>query len=193
MTQVLCTALLFRPRGTWLEFLGRYLGHPSAGPLGWLLAAAVAMLYVAYSAANSPVVRRYAFDPRTWAPFFGMRLAAIPMAFVTGFFEESFFRKFLMDAGAAQGFGVAAQVCGSALIFGLSHAIWGVFGGTARAALAVMAVTSMLGAMLAVVYLAAGRSIAPAIAAHVAINLILEPWLVMTSATGNWRQRSLPA
>jgi len=193
LTQVLCTALMFRPRGTWLEFLGRYLGTPTAAPPGWALAAAVVLLYVAYSASTSPVVRCYALHPASWAPFIGIRLAAIPMALVTGFFEESFFRKFLMDAAAAQGYGVTAQIIGSAVIFGSMHAVWGAFGGKLRAAAVIMAVTSLLGALLALVYVAAGRVIAPAIAAHVAINLVLEPWLILTSATGSWRQRTLPA
>jgi hypothetical protein len=193
LTQLVCTGLMFRPRGTWLEFLGRYLGTPAAGLLGWMLAGAVVVLYVGYSASTSPVVRRYALHPGSWGPYIGIRLVAILMAFVTGFFEEAFFRKFLMDAGAAQGYGMATQIIGSALIFGAMHAVWGVFGGKLRAAAAIMAVTSLLGALLAVVYVAAGRSIAPAIAAPVAINLILEPWLIMTSATGSWRQKALPA
>jgi len=193
LTQLLCTSLLFRPRGTWPEFLARYLTTPVAGDAGWTLAATVVVLYVAYSASTSPVVRRYALRPGSWAPFVGIRLVAIPMAFVTGFFEESFFRKFLMDAAAAQGYGVTVQIIGSAVLFGSMHAVWGVFGGNIRAAAAVMTVTSVLGALLAAVYVAAGRSIAPAIAAHVAINLILEPWLIVTSATGSWRQSALPA
>jgi len=192
LTQVFCMALLFRPRGNWFEFLGRYLGAPASGVLGWVLAAAVVVLYVAYSASMSPIIRRYAFDPGAWGSFIGVRLMAVPMALVTGFFEESFFRKFLMDAGATHGYDAAMQVIGSAAIFGFVHAVWGLFGGQVRAALVVMVVTGLLGALLAVVYLAGGRAIAPPIAAHVAINLVLEPWLIVTSATGSWRQRELP-
>ncbi len=79
------------------------------------------------------------------------------------------------------------------MVFGLAHAIWGVFGGKVRAALAVMLATTTLGALLALVYLAGNRSVGPCVAAHVGLNLFLEPWLVISSATLSWGKRSLRA
>lgn len=46
-----------------------------------------------------------------------------------------------------------------------------------------MIATGLLGIALAVVYLASGRILAPCIWAHVAINLILEPWLLIAAMT----------
>jgi len=51
----------------------------------------------------------------------------------------------------------------------------------------------LLGALLAVVYLIGHRSIGPCIAAHIGLNLFLEPWMIISSATGSWGKRSLCA
>jgi membrane protease YdiL (CAAX protease family) len=193
IAQALAAAWVFQPRDGWPAFLGRYLLKPPGTPTGWTLAVLVVALYVAYSASTSPVIRRYAFRPASWGAFAGLRLVAVPMAFVTGFFEEAFFRKYLMDVAAAHGFGLLPQILISAFVFGVLHAIWGVFGGQLRAALAVMVVTTALGALLAVVYVVGDRNIGACVFAHVAINLLLEPWLIVTSATQTWRRPSLPA
>jgi hypothetical protein len=42
----------------------------------------------------------------------------------------------------------------------------------------------MLGAALAVVYLASGRNVAPCIAAHLLINALVEPGLVLAAVRG---------
>lgn len=184
--QAIGAAWVFRPHDGWLAFLQRYLGNPPGTALAWSLSLAVVVAYVSYSSSRSAVIRRYAFNPAAWGPVAGLRLIAIPMAFVTGFFEEAFFRKYLMDLAQDQGIALWLQVLGSAVIFGATHAIWAVFGGKFRAALFVMLATMALGAALALVYLAGARSIGPCVAAHVAINLLLEPWLIITSATRSW-------
>ena len=51
----------------------------------------------------------------------------------------------------------------------------------------------IVGAALALVYIMGSRSLAPCAAAHIGINLILEPWLILTSASGSWRKRSIPS
>jgi len=183
----------FQFNGGWVEALLKYLGTPPGTLSAWLMAAAVTGAYVAYSATRSPVIREYAFRPSNWAPFWALRLFAIPMAFVTGFFEEAFFRKSVMDMAAGHGYGDLTQILISAVVFGLAHAIWGVFGGKVRAALAVMLATTTLGALLALVYLAGNRSVSPCVAAHIGLNLFLEPWLVISSATLSWGKRSLRA
>jgi|GEM_PF-1819987 len=193
VSEVIAVAFMFQPKGSWIDSLLKYCDNPPGTPRAWILAAVVTAAYVGYSAWRSPVIRRYAFDPASWGPFIGVRLFAIPMAFVTGFFEEAFFRKWVMDVVERQGSGALAQIILSAVVFGAAHAIWGIFGGKYRAALAVMLVTTVLGGLLAVVYLVGGRSIGPCIAAHAGLNIFLEPWLVISSATGSWGKQSVRA
>ncbi len=52
-----------------------------------------------------------------------------------------------------------------------------------------MLATSMLGAALACVYLLGGRTVGPCIWGHIAINAIIEPWLIVSavSRSGDWR------
>ncbi len=167
-----------------------YTFVPPGTVAAWLLAAAATIAYVTYAALRSPVIRTHMLAPGTWGPFLGVRVIALPMAFVTGFFEEAFFRKFLMNLAMHHGQGPAAQIAISAIVFGVAHGIWAVFGGNWRAALGPMISTGLLGAALAVVYLIGDRSLAPCAAAHIVINLFLEPWLLISSATNAWGRKA---
>jgi hypothetical protein len=178
---------VFQARGNLLKALWHYTITPLGTPMAWSQAVAVTVLYAGYSAYGSEIIRSHMLRPSTWHPFALMRLAALAMTLICSLFEEAFFRKFLMDWAMLHGSGIAVQVVLSAIAFGLVHAIWGVAGGNFRAAIGAMTATSILGAALAVVYIAGGRSLAPCVAAHTAINLLIEPWLIMTAATNGWR------
>lgn len=82
-----------------------------------------------------------------------------------------------------QGNGACAlmQIVLSALAFGLIHLSWSLLGGNLRTGAASAASTAALGLLLAVVYVAAGRNLLPAVAAHVLINLFVEPWLILSA------------
>jgi hypothetical protein len=193
VSELTAASFMFQPQGSWSSTLWQYVTHPPGTMLAWVASAVVTAAYVIRAALRSPVIRTYAFAPGSWFPFLGVRLLAVPMAFVTGFFEEAFFRKAIMDAAERHGLSAALQVVISALVFGVVHSIWAVFGGKFRAAFAIVMATSLLGGLLAVVYLIGGRSIGPCIAAHIGLNLFLEPWMVISSATASWGQRSLRA
>ena len=155
--------------------------------LAWVLAALVFALYVRHTLWSSELILRWRWR---WHP---LRLLAVPMALVTGMFEEAFFREFLMDYTARHygggGWGPLLQVLVSALVFGLVHAIWGLAGGSLVGAGFAMYYTSLLGGGLAIVYLAGGRGLWPCVAAHVAINLVCEPWMILSAASGAWTVR----
>jgi membrane protease YdiL (CAAX protease family) len=148
-------------------------GAPPAGAAAWACAALVAAAYIASSMRSLPYIRRHALDATP------LKAAAIPFAFVTGTFEELFFRQWLMDAALARGAGALTQMVASALAFGAVHAIWGLMGGSLVAAGKSMAYTGALGLALAGVYLLSGRQLAPAAWSHIAVNLAIEPWLLL--------------
>lgn len=149
---------------------------PNVWP-AWLLAAAVALGYILYSMRAMPLVgeRMFAWH---W-----LKLLAIPFAIVTGTFEELWFRKMVMDWAAGGGASALVQVALSAAIFGAAHGIWGLFARQWRVALGAALSTAGLGALLAIVYLAAGRQVAPCIWSHLAINLAIEPWLILAAVS----------
>jgi membrane protease YdiL (CAAX protease family) len=179
----------FRVKANWFTGLLHYAATPAGTPQAWALAALVTVLYAGYAAMGSPVIGRHMLRPASWRPYAALRLVAVPMALISGFFEEAFFRKMLMDW--AGGHSVVVQIALSALVFGAAHAIWGVIGGNLRAAAGAMIATTILGGALAAVYIVGGRSIGPCIAAHVAINLLIEPWLIVTAATNGWRRAAV--
>ena len=181
----------FRAHGDLATALLRYASTPPGTPFAWGLAVLVTAAYAAYAASASPFIRDHMLRPGRWRPYAWIRIVAVPMALISGFFEEAFFRKMLMDLAAHHGAVAPLQIVLSALAFGAVHAVWGVFGGNFRGALGAMLATSGLGAALGIVYVLGGRSIGPCIAAHVAINLLIEPWLIITAATNGWR-RSTP-
>ena len=191
LSETIAAAFMFRPAGSWLNALWNFASRPPGTTSAWMLAVLVLGAYLIRSAARSPVIRAYAFSPARWHPFLGMRLFALPMAAVTGFFEEAFFRKWVMDWAQQEGAGIVMQVLWSAILFGIVHAIWVVFSGKFRAAGAIVVTTGALGGLLAIVYLLGGRSIGPCIAVHIGLNLFLEPWMVISSATQSWGKPAL--
>jgi membrane protease YdiL (CAAX protease family) len=84
------------------------------------------------------------------------------------------------------GLPVALQVILSAVLFGLAHVGWGGLTGHLEIwpMIAAMAATMILGALLAVAYLASRRSLMPVIAGHAAIDMAIEPWLLLFMVSG---------
>ena len=155
--------------------VGRWLGvgAPPINPLAWGAAVAIALAYAGASMISLPAIRERVLDLN------GLKLLGVAFALVTGLFEEWFFRKWLMDLGANHGLSVIWQIAGSGVVFGLAHAIWGLFGGNLRAFFTSMAFTTVMGVALAWLYVFAGRQVAPAVWSHILINLIIEPWLLL--------------
>ena len=158
----------------------RYLGFAPgmAGNLaGWIAALLATVIFVAL-ALRLPSVRENLFRPSL------LKSLAIALAIVAGILEEVMFRRWTMNWLMAQGYGAIIQVLGAGLLFGAIHGIWGLMGKSFRAALGATIATGFLGMMLAVVFLLAGRSLAPCIAAHLLINLLIEPGLVLAATRG---------
>ena len=154
--------------GRWLG-----LGAPPISLFAWGAALAIALAYAGASMTSLPAIRANVFTLNR------LKLLGVVFALITGTFEEWFFRKWLMDLGAGQGLSAIWQIMGSGVIFGLAHAIWGLFGGNLRAFFTSMAFTTVMGLALAWLYVFAGREVAPAVWSHVLINLIIEPWLLL--------------
>lgn len=158
----------------------RYLGFaPEAyGRLaGWIAASVVAAVFVGFSA-RLQSVRENLLRPSR------LKLLGLAVAFAAGILEEAIFRKMIMDGVAAHDGGVLLQIAAAALSFGVAHGIWGLFGRSARVAIGATITTGALGAALAVVYLFAGRSVAPCVVAHIAIDALIEPGLVLAACRG---------
>jgi hypothetical protein len=164
--------------GNFLRWLGFLPGRHTPAPAGYLAAAIVAVLFVTLSAIRLPSVRANLLRPS------GLKLLAIGVAIAAGILEEIAFRPMLMDWAQSHGAGVILQVIASGLGFGIIHGIWAFFGGKWQAGLGAITATSLLGAALAIVYLVGHRSVAPCIAAHFALDLFVEPGLVLAALRG---------
>lgn len=149
-------------------------------PWAWMLAAAVAIGYVAYTFWAVPLTRANA---TTFSP---LKALAIPLALVTGTLEELIFRKWLMDALDSGGASALVQVAAAGLAFGLVHSVWAFFSREARIIAPVVIATTVLGTLLGITYLVGDRNVLPVIVAHVVINLVIEPWLLLSSVNGRW-------
>jgi hypothetical protein len=158
----------------------RYLGFApglSGHVAGWIAAAVATLVFVLF-ALRLPSVRRNLFRP-SW-----LKLLAVLLALASGVLEEVMFRRWTMNWLMAHGQGPIVQVLGAGLLFGAAHAVWGLMGKSLRAGLGAAATTTFLGAMLGIVFVLAGRSVAPCIVAHFAINLLIEPGLVLAAVRG---------
>lgn len=169
-------------------FIG-YIGiDPSALkiPGAWILATAAAVGYIVCTARMIPTVRRNLFR------FNGaLKWIAIYAAFTGGIVEETVFRRMLMEWLDANGINCLWQIGISGLAFGLVHISWGLLGGISRIGAGSVLATTVLGLLLALVYVVAARNVLPAIAAHTLINLFVEPWLIV-HAIGSAQGRKEP-
>jgi hypothetical protein len=158
----------------------RYLGFApgmTGNLAGWLAAAFTTVIFVAF-ALRLPSVRENLFRPSF------LKLLAIALAIAAGILEEVMFRRWTMNWLMAQGQGAVVQVLGAGLLFGAIHGVWGLMGKSLRAAIGATVATGFLGMMLGIVFLLAGRSLAPCIVAHFVINLLIEPGLVLAATRG---------
>ncbi len=144
----------------------------------WLLSAVIVLLYVTYTVKFVPFVGKNMFV------FSWLKAISIISTIVLGIFEELWFRKILMDWLLSFEYGFIIQVLVSGLVFGVAHTLWVLNGGQLKIALPVIFSTSMLGFLLAILYIVGDRNLIFPIAAHVTINLFIEPWLIVSSVSG---------
>lgn len=162
-----------------------YAFDPEHWP-AWAGALVVCLGYVAYATRAFPTIRANFFTLNL------MKLVAVLFAIVTGTVEEVYFRKLLMDWAAHQDIAEIGQVALSAVVFGAAHGIWGIFAKQWRMAIGATVATGLLGLLLAIIYLAAARHVAPCIWAHMLINLAIEPWLILAAASSGARAQPSP-
>jgi membrane protease YdiL (CAAX protease family) len=159
-----------------LRYIG--VGRGDVPAIGWLLAAATATLYVLFSWRGLRSVREN-LVALSW-----LKVLTLGMAVASGLCEEAVFRKLLMDALSKHRFAIAMQLAASALLFGAGHGIWGLFRGSLTTAIGATIATGSLGLALAITYVASHRILLPAVVAHTAINLLIEPGLVLAAIRG---------
>jgi membrane protease YdiL (CAAX protease family) len=153
-----------------------------AAPLAWILATITAIAYVLYTMRAIPFV---ASMQREISLF---KLLGIISAVVGGIVEEVFFRRWIMDMFMSGGFNPILQIIISGIAFGLAHWSWTLLAKRDfKATLPAIISTSVLGIFLAIIYLAGGRNLGPCIFAHVLINIVIEPWLMLSAVSGKWR------
>jgi hypothetical protein len=152
-----------------------------ASPIAWILATVVGIVYVVYTMRAIPFV---ASMQREISLF---KLLGILSALIGGIVEEVFFRRWTMDMFMSGGFNPILQVIISGVAFGLAHTSWILAKRRFKFAIPAIMSTSILGIFLAIIYLAGGRNLGPCIFAHVLINIVIEPWLMLSAVSGKWR------
>jgi hypothetical protein len=157
--------------------LVHYLGFTPAAehvPGAWIAAAIVAAAYVA-AAASIRSVRSYMWRPGA------LKVLVIVAAVMAAVLEEIVLRKWPMDYLHARGDGIAMQVLATGAVFGAAHLVWGLLSRNISGALHAVVATTALGAALGVVYLLAGRNLAPCVVAHFVIATLIEPGMLMAA------------
>jgi len=154
-----------------------------APPFAWILATITAISYVLYTMKVIPMVLVKQKEI-SWFKLLGILSALAAIV------EEVFFRRWTMDMLMSRGVTPILQVIISGIFFGLAHYSWILARGDFKFAIPAILSTSVLGTLLAIIYLVGGRNLGPCIFAHAMINLIIEPWLMLSSVSGKWRRSS---
>lgn len=182
-TEVAALFLILKLRGQTLEDLGWSQNAPL---WGWLAAVIVVTIYVGF-ALGSPMLKG-APILSDWSAF--RIIMALGIAITAGFGEELLFRGFVMTQARDGGASIAIQILLSALLFGMAHGGWGGMATNFNIGSMIGAIvsTSILGLMLALVYVFSNRSLMPVIFAHFLIDLIIEPWLMLFVLSGGFEK-----
>lgn len=154
-----------------------------ASPRAWVLGIVVAILV---SGAALGSVGRSAQLLSDWSLY---RISlAIVMGGSAGVCLETIFRGFVMTQARDAGTPVAIQILLSAVLFALALARFGWGGAAIRPSFGVLVATTVswaiLGAALAIIYVVGRRSLTPAIFAHAAIDMVVEPGMALFAAMG---------
>jgi len=149
-----------------------------APPSAWILAAITAIAYVLYTMKAIPFV----LSKQKEISLF--KLLGILTALVGGIVEEVFFRRWTMDMLMTRDVSPVLQVIISGVAFGLVHYIWILFKRDLKFTIPAILSTSVLGVSLAIIYLVGGRNLGPCIFAHAIINIVIEPWLMLSALSG---------
>lgn len=151
----------------------------SIAPLpAWVLAIIVSIAYVVYTMKVIPLVLTKQKEISLF------KLLGIIAALVGGIVEEVFFRRWIMDMLMSAGAALVLQVIVSGIAFGLAHTIWILAKRDLKFTIPAILSTSVLGTLLAIIYLMGGRNLGPCIFAHAIINIIIEPWLMLSAISG---------
>lgn len=152
-----------------------------ASPISWILATIGGIVYIFYTMRAIPFVASMQREISL------LKFLGVLSAVVGGIVEEVFFRRWVMDMLMSRGFASITQVMISGVAFGLAHAGWTLVKRDFKFALPAIISTSILGIFLGVIYLMGGRNLGPCIFAHVMINIVIEPWLMLSAVSGKWR------
>lgn len=144
----------------------------------WIIAICFAAAYVSYTFWAVPFVRKNQHELSLF------KVIGVIAAFASGIMEEVVFRRWLMDTAFALGVPSVGQVILSALVFGACHLVWHLFSADRHFSPFAAASTVIAGAALAIIYLLGDRNLGPCILAHMLINLVIEPWLVLAAVSG---------
>ncbi len=138
----------------------------------WFLAIIIGLGFAYFTSRKIPAVRD------NWNEISLFNLFGVYVALSASVIEEAFFRRVIMD-NFFENYPVIIQIALSGIIFGLAHGIWGFLKGSVRIAWEAIKITSILGMILATLYIVADRSLAPCIVAHFILTAIIEPWLIV--------------
>ncbi|MEW6262817.1 MAG: CPBP family intramembrane glutamic endopeptidase [Thermodesulfobacteriota bacterium] len=169
--------LYLKHRGIGLRQIGLWGSSPA---WGWISAAMVAGLFIWFNLAL-PLRNEQNLGEVSLFHIYNSLTAGV----IAGFVEEIFFRGFFMTELAWAGFGRAAQVTISAVLYGLVHSAWGFTSGMFTMQMMGGAIigTAIFGVSCSIVYLVSRRSLMPVIIGHAAIDFVIEPWLFMVAIT----------
>ena len=176
---VVLVSLVFylKLRGIGLRQIGLWTSSPARG---WISAAMVAGLFIWFNLAL-PLRNEQNLGEISLFHIYNSLTAGV----IAGFVEEILFRGFFMTELAWAGFGKAAQVTISAILYGLVHSAWGFTSGMFTMQMMGGAIigTAVFGIFCSTVYLVSRRSLMPVIVGHAAIDFVIEPWLFMVAIT----------
>jgi Type II CAAX prenyl endopeptidase Rce1-like len=170
--------LILRLRGQTLDDLG---WRRTATPRAWVFAIVVAAVMAGTAVGSFGKTAQLLTD---WS-FYRISLGIV-LGISAGICLETIFRGFVMTQASDAGLPIAVQIVLSAVLFALAlnRMAWAGFPGhpDVWAVVGTTVSSTILGVAFAIIYVIGNRSLAPAIVAHAAIDMVVEPGMILMAA-----------
>ncbi|MFB3188414.1 CPBP family glutamic-type intramembrane protease [Staphylococcus pseudintermedius] len=146
----------------------------------WIFTLLIALIYVLYTIMAVSFVKKHIWKCSI------LKVLGLWIAITSSITEEIVFRQLVIEKLYELEYTTWIQIIISGIIFGIAHGLWGLLGKEIKVIFPIILTTTILGILLAMLYIYTNNNIFYPIVSHTLINFFIEPWLLLAVISKRW-------